>query len=228
LTEDTTFETGTLAEQSYEYLRSEILTNRLTPGVILSEVALAARLGVSRGPVREAIRQLAAQGLVQKRSRRSAVVSALTRDEFLEAYQVRESLEVLAARLAVSRIEEAQLTDLEQLAHAMAHAAREDDVAAFFEANTRFHLLLVESSRNRRLIAMYRTLADEMERYRLPSLMLRGSLRRSITEHRAMVRALRKRDAELAAKLISEHIQVPQRSLAARHETDAHLPGVSC
>ena len=75
---------------------------------------------------------------------------------------------------------------------------------------------------------MYRTLADELERYRLPSLMLRGSLRRSITEHRAMVRAMRKRDAELAAKLISEHIRVPQRSLAARDETDALLPGVSC
>ncbi len=101
MAEGTTFETRTLAERSYDYLRSEILSNRLTPGVVLSEVALAARLGVSRGPVREAIRQLAAQGLVQKRSRRSAVVSALTRDEFLEAYQVRESLEVLAARLAV-------------------------------------------------------------------------------------------------------------------------------
>ena len=225
MAEGTTFETRTLAERSYDYLRSEILSNRLTPGVVLSEVALAARLGVSRGPVREAIRQLAAQGLVQKRSRRSAVVSALTRDEFLEAYQVRESLEVLAARLAVSRIEEAELTDLDQLTHAMARAAEDDDVSAFFEANTRFHLVLVESSRNRRLIAMYRTLADELERYQLPSLMLRGSLRRSIAEHRAMVRAMRSRDAELAAKLISEHIRVPQRSLAAREETDV-LPGV--
>ncbi len=72
---------------------------------------------------------------------------------------------------------------------------------------------------------MYRTLADELERYQLPSLMLRGSLRRSIAEHRAMVRAMRSRDAELAAKLISEHIRVPQRSLAARDETDV-LPGV--
>ena len=226
MAEDTTFETGTLAEQSYEYLRSEILSNRLTPGVVLSEVALAAQLGVSRGPVREAIRELAAQGLVQKRSRRSAVVRALTREEFLDAYQVRESLEGLAARLAVSRIEEAELADLDQLTHAMARAAQDDDVSAFFEANTRFHLVLVESSRNRRLIAMYRALADELERYRLPSLILRGSLRRSITEHRAIVRALRRRDAELAAKLISEHIRVPQRSLAALDETDLLLPGV--
>ena len=67
---------------------------------------------------------------------------------------MRESLEVLAARLAANRIEEDDLTDLEQLTHAMARAAREDDVSAFFDANTRFHLLLVESSRNRRLIAI--------------------------------------------------------------------------
>lgn len=216
---DTQLETRTLAERSYEFLRNEIVGNRLTPGAVLNEVELASRLGVSRGPVREAIRQLAAEGLVTTRPRRSAVVSTLSTVEFLEAYQVREALEVLATRLAVNRIEESQLADLDRLIDAMAQAAESRDTSAFFEANTGFHLLLVQCSGNERLVAMYRTLSDEMSRFRVPSLTLRGSLRRSAAEHAAIVRAMRRRDTERATKLVGEHIRVPQRSLDVHDQT---------
>jgi DNA-binding GntR family transcriptional regulator len=221
-----TLETRTLAERSYEYLRNEIVRNRLRPGAVLNEVTLAAELGVSRGPVREAIRQLAAEGLVETRPRRSAVVSTLSPVEFLEAYQVREALEVLAVRLAVSRIEERELGDLNRLTDAMAQAADRQDLSAFFEANTRFHSLLVECSGNQRLIATYRMLSDEMGRFQVPSLNLRGSLRRSVEEHEGIVRALRQRDGERAMKLVSEHIRVPQRSLDARDEAAAWAFGL--
>src|SRR5437763_16834130 len=89
-------ENRTLWERVYDHLRSEIRAGRLVPGAELNEVALSQELGVSRGPIREALGRIAAQGLVTIRPRRGAVVRAPSGDEFAEAYQVRESLEVMA------------------------------------------------------------------------------------------------------------------------------------
>ena len=94
----------TLWERVHDHLRDEILSGRMTSGTELSEVALAESLGVSRGPVREALGRLATEGLVTIRPRRGAVVRALSSDEFIEAYQVREALETMAARLAVPEL----------------------------------------------------------------------------------------------------------------------------
>ena len=95
----------TLWQRVYEYLREEIISERLQPGTELQEVALSEELGVSRGPIREAIGRLAAEGLVTVRPRRGALVRSLSKDEFLELYQVREALEMLAVRLAVPKLE---------------------------------------------------------------------------------------------------------------------------
>src|SRR5205823_8601886 len=95
---------ATLWERVHDHLRTEILSNRLAPGTELQEVALSEQLGVSRGPIREAIGRLAAEGLVTVRPRRGAVVRSLSKDEFLDAYQVREALEWMAVRLAVPRL----------------------------------------------------------------------------------------------------------------------------
>src|SRR5215470_17555882 len=94
----------TLWQRVYDYLREEILSERLHPGAELQEVALSEELGVSRGPIRDAIGRLAAEGLVTVRPRRGAVVRSLSKDEFLELYQVREALEMMAVRLAVPRL----------------------------------------------------------------------------------------------------------------------------
>src|SRR5437016_12693814 len=91
----------TLSQRAHAHLREEILSNRLPPGTELQELALSQRLGVSRGPIREALGRLAAEGLVTVRPRRGAVVHSLSSEDFLEAYQVRDALEVLAVRLAV-------------------------------------------------------------------------------------------------------------------------------
>ena len=91
----------TLWQRVYDHLRAEILAGRLEPGAELAEVALAEQLGVSRGPIREAIGRLASEGLVTVRPRRGAVVSSLSKEEFLELYQVREALELMAVKLAV-------------------------------------------------------------------------------------------------------------------------------
>jgi DNA-binding GntR family transcriptional regulator len=207
------FENLTLWQRVHRVLSDEILSNRLPPGTVLQEVALAQSLGVSRGPVREAIGRLASEGLVHVRPRRGAIVASLTREEFLEAYQVREALEVMAIRLAVKRLTDDGIAELERLTAEMQQFADDGDVDRFFQANAAFHAAIVEASGNQKLRDVYEQVVGQMARYQMRSLALRGTLRRSIQEHRAIVRALRKRDALRSAHLLSEHIGVPQRRL---------------
>jgi DNA-binding GntR family transcriptional regulator len=203
----------TLWQRVHDHLREEILANRLQAGTELQETTLAAELGVSRGPVREAIGRLAAEGLVVVRPRRGAVVRSLTKDEFIEAYEVREALEVLAVRLATPRLTNEGLARLELLIEAMeGHAAR-DEVEAFFEANAAFHASLFEASGNGKLRQLYDQLLGQMSSLRRRSLALRGNLKQSVKEHRAILAAVRAGEPDRAAELMSEHIRVPQRRL---------------
>ena len=209
----------TLWQRVHEHLRQEILDNRLPPGSELSEVALSGALGVSRGPVREALGRLAAEGLVTIRPRRGAVVTALSAQEFLAAYQVREALEMLAIRLAVPRLGPDGIARLQALVDEMVQLADDEDVDAFFRANAAFHATFVEASGNPMLQDTMSRLLGQMGRYRMRSVALRGSLRRSTLEHKAILRAVRAGDADKAARLLGEHIRVPQRRLeAAPHE----------
>jgi DNA-binding GntR family transcriptional regulator len=203
----------TLWQRVYDHLKAEILAGRLAPGAELAEVALAEQLGVSRGPIREAIGRLASEGLVTVRPRRGAVVSLLSKDEFLELYQVREALEVMAVKLAVPRLQADDIAALQALIDAMAAHAERNHVADFFEANAVFHARLVDASGNAKLGELYRQLLDQLGRYRTRSLRLRGNLQRSVAEHAAILRAAKRGDADRASHLMSEHIRVPQRRL---------------
>jgi DNA-binding GntR family transcriptional regulator len=203
----------TLWQRVYDHLRAEILSGRLEPGAELAEVALSEQLGVSRGPLREAIGRLASEGLVTVRPRRGAVVRSLSKEEFLELYQVREALEMLAVRLAVPRLGDEDVAVLEGLVATMAKHAEREEVAEFFESNSAFHMRLVEASGNAKLLELYEQLLAQLGRYRLRSLTLRGNLDRSVAEHAAILRAAKRGDADRAAHLMSEHIRVPQRSL---------------
>lgn len=217
------FENLTLWERVHDYLREEILSNRLPPGTVLGEAALAADLGVSRGPIREALGRLAMEGLVDVRPRRGAVVSALTAAEFLEAYQVREALEAQAVRLAAPRLTDEHRKRLNELVREQDRLVKAGDVDGFFGSNAAFHELLVEASGNGTLIDMYQQLLRHMGRYRMRSLALRGTLERSVTEHRAIVRALVRGDADRAVHLMSEHIRVPQTRLQSAPEEEVEL-----
>lgn len=201
----------TLWQQVRERLREDILTGELAPGVVLSEVALARSFGVSRGPVREALGRLASEGLVTITPRRGAIVTELNRDEFVEAYQVREALETFAIRLAVPRLDESDLDRLRVLHEEMVEHTRRGEVNAYFEANAAFHEVFVAVSGNQKLHEMYRLLMDQMGRYLARSLLLRGSLEKAIAEHSAILEAVEARDVDRAARLLADHIEVPQR-----------------
>lgn len=209
----------TLWQRVHEHLRDQIMSGRLTPGTELSEVALAESLGVSRGPIREALGRLAAEGLVTVRPRRGAVVRALSDDEFIEAYQVREALETMAVRLAVPKLTGDDVAELERRIEEMTEHGEAGDVIGFFEANSAFHQALFEAAGNRMLAGLYRQLRGQIDRHRPRSLELRGDVRRSIAEHKAILRAAKSGDVERTVHLVSEHIRVPQiRLLVEDHE----------
>lgn len=215
LTRRGSVENLTLWQRVYDHLREEILDGRLQPGAELAEVALSELLGVSRGPIREAIGRLASEGLVTVRPRRGAVVRPLSRTEFLELYQVREALEMMAVKLAVPRLQADDFEALQALIDRMATHAERDEVTEFFEVNVEFHSRLIEASGNGKLRELYRQLLGQLGRYRLRSLTLRGNLGRSVSEHAAILRAAKRGEAERAAHLMAEHIRVPQRGLEA-------------
>ena len=203
----------TLWQRVHAHLREEILSERLRPGTELQEAALARALGVSRGPLREAIGRLAAEGLVTVRPRRSAVVRSLSREEFLELYQVREALEAAAVRLAVPRLGATGLARLRELTDEMASCAQTGKLDEFFEANAAFHDAIFAAAGNGKLRQLYGQLVGQMGRYRTRSVALRGNLQRSVLEHRAVLQAVATGDAEEAARLLAEHISVPQRRI---------------
>lgn len=213
-----TLDHRTLWQRVHEHLRDEIVSGALAPGAELHEFALARSLGVSRGPVREALGRLASEGLVTIRPRRGAVVRALSGDEFIEAYQVREALEMMAVRLAVPKLTPEDLAAMERLIEEMASRGEAGDVQGFFEANSEFHQRFFEVAGNGMLSELYRQLRGQIDRHRLRSLELRGDLRRSIVEHRAILSAAASGDVGQTVDLASEHIRVPQLRLQSLDE----------
>ena len=200
----------TLWQRVHEHLRQEILDNRLPPGSELNEVALSRSLGVSRGPVREALGRLASEGLVTIRPRRGAVVTALSTQEFL-----------------VPRLGPDELARLQSLVDEMVVLADSSDVEAFFRANAAFHATFVEVSGNAMLQEAMSRLLGQMGRYQMRSVALRGSLRRSTMEHKAILRAVRAGDADKAERLLGEHIRIPQRRLEAATDEEVVVRNAS-
>ncbi len=217
-------ERRTLAAQVYEGLRRAIMEDELPPGHELNEVALAARYEVSRGPVREALNRLAAEGLVTVRPRRGAVVTTLNKKDFLDAYQVREALEVAAVRIAVPRLDEDDHSHLRQLVDAMDKATSAADMEAFFDANLEFHGYFVQRSDNAKLRAIHAQVTDTMGRFRRRSLRFRPNITELLEEHAAILRAAEEGDAERAAELTSRHIRSPLDAVGTLTEAELSQP----
>ena len=204
---------NTLAEQVYQYVRAEIISERLVPGAELSEVALAESLRISRGPVREAMGRLRSEGLVEVRPFRGAVVASLSQREFEEAYQVRVALEALGVKLATPKFAAEPFEFIDVLVDDMEALAVVADEEGFFTLNRRFHRAILESTDNGTLVEIYDRLTARVARYSHRSATLRGDLASSVTEHRAIIEAMRRGDSDVAAKLMEEHIGIPLRKV---------------
>ena len=195
-------------------------------GLAVYFLPISRDLGLSRAKLSLAftLRSLESEGLVEITPRRGAVVTSLTKRDFLEAYQVREALEALGVRLAVPRLTESGLDSLDDRIERMAEHAASGDVDSFFEANAGFHEAFMEASENRMLIDVYRRLMAQMGPYRRPSARLRGNVERSIAEHSEIVAAARQRDVEAAVALVMRHVEVPQRMLEGMTEEEFARP----
>ena len=222
------FDNATLAERVHQLLREDILANKYPPDEPLPEEVIATSLNVSRAPVREALRNLAAEGLVKIIRRQGAVVNSLSAQEFLEAYQIREALEVLAIRLAFPRLQQNHLNQLESLNREMVNFAREGFFDRFFSADANFHNLFVEQSNNQKLQEVYCPIANQMRRYYIPAFYLKGGIEQALQDHQDIIQALKDGDSQRAATILSTHLRAPQQMLQAGQSIElipfAHSP----
>lgn len=205
-----------------------ILSGELPAGTRLNENALANRLSVSRGPVREACRALAALGFVEIVPNRGVFIKRLGRDDAIEVYDLRAGLTGLASSLLATALTDFHIERLDGLLAEMDAAAAEADFAKFYPLNLEFHDFIVRSTGNSRLTKMYRGLVKEFHLFRSHGLVQRDALLASNEEHRAIVAALKTRDANLSYQVTFQHVaNGKQRTLKALDELAAHGPSRS-
>jgi DNA-binding GntR family transcriptional regulator len=198
--------TSALYEQVADRLRRRIYRHELRPGQAIDEKALCAHYGISRTPLREALKVLHAEGLVELIPRRGCVVKSLDIEELNELFPVMAVLEGLAAREAVRRCGPADLKQLEAIHERLeAHAARHD-IDDYYEDNREFHQAVQDLSRNRWLQRVATDLRRILRLARHEQLTLPGRLQDSLEEHRRIMDAFRRGDEALADRCMQEHL----------------------
>ena len=186
-------------------LERMVLAGELAAGEKLNELALAERLGVSRGPVREALRALAETGLVRIEKNRGVFVREISVTEADEIYELRATLDRMAGRKLAQAIRPEQLAELQAVVKRMQDAALRDDREGYHLANLRFHDALVEFAGNAKLIQMYRRLVNELSLFRRHTLAEPLRLRKSTLEHQKILALIAAGDAEGAGARLHEH-----------------------
>jgi len=196
-----------LREVVFETMREAIIKGSLAPGERLMEVQLAEELGVSRTPVREAIRKLELEGLVAMIPRKGAYVADYSIKDITEVFEIRAALESFAAGLACERATEQELDELRILADRVWEMAKNNDLKNIIQVDTDFHERIYQSSRNSRLIQMLSNLREQIHRFRSTSLASPGRLQDTLEEHKGLVEAIVERNMPLAQRLALEHVE---------------------
>lgn len=195
-------------ERLKDQIENEIADGRLLPGDRLDEVSLAARYGVSRTPIREALHSLAASGLIEVRPHRGAVVVDIGPDRLLEMFEVMAELEALCARHAARRMTEADQRELIAAHEACGRAQKAGDCDRYYYENARFHLAIYNASHNGFLAEQARALHRRLQPYRRLQVRVRNRLAVSYREHGEVLEAITAGDGELAAKRLHAHVLV--------------------
>ena len=195
---------GTAVDAVYEVLRRSILDGELPPGHRLRSDVLANELKVSRTPVREELRKLETEGLVDA-SRSGLVVRQSSEEDLVEIFYLREALEGMAARLAAENATRAEIDELHALFEDMEAVAARGDIALVRKLTGEFHLLVCRASHNKRLIQSLQGLLDHVRQAQSSTLYMPGRPADALKEHRALLRAIEKRDPDLAETLARQH-----------------------
>lgn len=202
-----------LRDVVFNTLRQAILRGELKPGERLMEIALSNRLGVSRTPVREAIRMLELEGLVIMIPRKGAQVAQITEQDMTDVLEVRLGLEELAVRFACERITDEELEKLGEAVQEFEKSITNADLSALAEADVKFHEIIYQATHNQRLVQIINNIREQMYRYRIEYLKDVESRKRLLKEHYAIWAALKNRDKDNAVKYICTHIVNQQEAI---------------
>lgn len=202
-----------LREVVFETLRDAIRKGILKPGERLMEIHLAEQLGVSRTPVREAIRKLELEGYVIMMPRRGTYVSNLSIKDINEVFEIRTSLDSLASGLAAERITDEELEHLQRLLVVIGEAIKEKNMEKIVEADTKFHDILYQASRNNRLVGIIYNLREQLTSFRAKSMAYPGRLAETLEEHRRIVDTIAQGDAVAAQKASEYHMERSEHTL---------------
>ncbi len=202
-----------LRDVVFNTLRKAILTGELKPGERLMEIHLANRLGVSRTPIREAIRKLELEGLVIMIPRRGAEVAQITEKNLKDVLEVRRALDALCVELACDRISADEEEQLREACDEFERATETKDATIIAKADVEFHDIIVQATGNQRLIQLINNLSEQMYRYRFEYIKDENRHDNLISEHRMIYEGIVNRDKEKAAQAAKLHIDNQERSI---------------
>ena len=204
-----------LRDVVFQTLRQAILRGELEPGERLMEIHLANRLGVSRTPIREAIRKLELEGLVVMIPRRGAIVASITEKDLKDVLEVRRTLEIMAGEMACERITPELLKQLEEAGREFMKLKDTNDFTSLAEVNVKFHDIIYAATDNQRLITILNNLREQMYRYRLEYLKDTGSHERLNCEHHEIYEGIKRGDKAAVSAAIGVHIDNQRDAILA-------------
>lgn len=209
-----------LRDVVFNTLRQAILTGELQPGERLMELHLADKLGVSRTPIREAIRKLELEGLVIMIPRRGAEVAQITEKSMKDVLEVRRALDALCAELACERITEQELKALKEACTAFEQAIKTGNIQKIAQADVALHDIIVQATGNQRLIQLVNNLAEQMYRYRFEYIKDASQHQNLAEEHRIIYESIRNKDKETAAQAAKTHIDNQEKAIMRQIRLD--------
>ena len=196
-----------LHDELVERLRELIVESELEPGARVPERELCERFAVSRTPLREALKVLASEGLLELLPRRGARVARLTAADLDEMFPVMGTLEALAGELACARITEAEMAEVRALHYQMVLHATRGELPEYFRLNQRIHEAIMAAARNPTLARLYRGLAGRVRRARYLANMSKARWDQAVAEHEAILAALEKRDGAALGRVLKAHLR---------------------
>ncbi|MCC5983374.1 MAG: GntR family transcriptional regulator [Rhodobacteraceae bacterium] len=214
-----------LHDELVERLREMIMTGTLRAGARVEERELCERFGVSRTPLREALKVLATEGYVTLVPRRGAWVAALSENDLKEAFPIMAALEALAGEMACANATDAEIEHIDRLTHEMAEHHRAGRREAYFELNQKIHLAIAEAARNPTLWRMQRSLDGRVRRGRYQANISSSRWEQAMDEHIRIASALRARDGARTGELLRLHLQNKLRALRASDQEIAPTGG---
>jgi DNA-binding GntR family transcriptional regulator len=198
----------TLAESLRQKLEEAIAAGRLEPGSRLDEQEIAQRFGVSRTPVREAFRLMAANNLVELRGRQGALVRAIKAEALIEMFQVMAELEGLCARLAARRVSQAWRGEISEIHQRLVAAGETGNIDLFYDVNQQFHEAIYDASRNAYVADQTRKLRNQVAAYRRRVTRMPNRIADTVREHEAIMQAILAHDPERAHSTMRDHVNL--------------------